>query len=96
MTPLKNNVRRNNADLINAIQQRPSIFAVVDTPAKVHQVNPAELYTAEGRKELLDTLHHVSHRHWRGDKSAAFIVAVGLPWPHNNMIFYLHAHMQKV
>lgn len=96
MTPVKNNVKRNNVDLINAVKQRPSILAVVDTPAKVHQVNSAELYTTEGRKELLNTLHHVRHRHWRGDKAAAFIVAMGLSRPHNKMLFYLHAHMQKV
>lgn len=63
MTPLKNNIKRNNADLIHAIKQRPIILAVADTLAKVHQVNPAELHTTEGRNELLNTLHHVRHRH---------------------------------
>lgn len=62
MTRLKTSNNRNSADLIDAVKQQPSILAVADTPAKVHQVNSAKFHTTEGRKELLNTLQHVCHR----------------------------------
>lgn len=94
VTQLKHNIERSNADLIHAVEKRPVRLPVAETLAKVHQVNPTELHPFEGRDELLNTLHHVSHRHWRGDTTAALAVLRWLLVKMTSQLTCFHTCMQ--